>query len=192
MRTIPKLLLLALIVLTAGSLPPAWGRAVAHGGGVEIFRGTQGAYEIIVGMRPETPVVGSMHFSVTPRDPATKTLLLNVQITIVAHDPSGEPAYQVRAVNSPLVIEFYDANITIESPGDWTLQVKVHREALGTETFVVPLSVGEQGLTPSNVGTVVWLAVLGTLAGGAIYVWYRSRKALRGPDADQKSGSQQL
>ena len=162
-----------------GLLPSPWGHALAHGEALEIFRGREGPFEIVVSVQPNPPLVGTLHFSVTPINPESGTLLLNTEITIIANDPEGKPAYQVRAVNSPLSVELYDANMTVETPGDWTISVEVSREAQGTATFNFPLHIGEQALPPANIGTLVWLTVLVVLAGGATYVWYRSRQALQ-------------
>ena len=52
------------MVATAG---PAW----AGGDVAEIFRGRAGAYEITVGVLPEEPALGRVHFSVTVSDAET-------------------------------------------------------------------------------------------------------------------------
>ena len=157
------------------------GHGLANGGSVEIFRAKQGAYELVVGVQPEVPVVGRTHFTITPFDLSTSLPVIHAEIVIVAHNPQGEPTYEVRAVNHPLAIEYYDANITFESPGDWTLMVTIRHDTLRRATFAVPLHVGEQPVGPSLAGTIVWLAVVATLAGGSVYVWYRARRQRGGP-----------
>lgn len=162
------------LVQTASSL------VFANGDSTEIFRGREGAYEIIVGVQPERPVVGSVHFTVTPLDTETSLPVLRAEITLVAHDPQGRPSVQARAVNAPESRRYYDANLTIHSPGEWTVVVEVSTEALGQATFTVPLRVGEAPLSPRIAGTVVWAVVVAILAAGAAYVSYSAGRARRG------------
>ena len=167
-----------LLTLTASAIalsPPFSANALADGKGVEIFRAREGAYEIIVGVQPEVPVVGTVHITVTPVDLETSLPVVHAEIVIVAHDPEGVPAYQARAVNLPLAVQYYDANITFESPGDWTLIVDVRHDTLGSAEVSVPLHVGERPFPPGLAGTIVWVAVVLVLAGGAAYLVYRVR-----------------
>ena len=157
--------------------PPASGQAMANGDGLEIFRGRQGAYELTVGVQPPVPVVGPVHFTVTPFDAESSGPVLQAEITILAYDPQGNPAFQVRAVNSPAQRQYYDANITINAPGGWTLGIDVHSDALGDATFRVPLHVGASPLESGPAGAFVWIAVIAVLLGGTVFVWYSSRRA---------------
>ena len=147
----------------------------ANGDSVEIFRERSGAYEIVLGVLPARPAVGTVHLTVTPLDARTSAPVGDARIVIVAHDPEGEPAYQVRALNTPDSQMYYDANVTLPRAGTWTLKVDVQSDALGAVTVDVPLQVDRQSIPPSLGGTVVWLIVLGVLFGGAAYLWYRSR-----------------
>ena len=70
-------------------------------------------------------------------------------------------------MNAPESRRYYDANLTIHSPGEWTVVVEVSTEALGQATFTVPLRVGEAPLSPRIAGTVVWAVVVAILAAGA-------------------------
>jgi hypothetical protein len=174
----PKALLSALLASTAAFLLLAQGHSLANGESVEIFRGREGAYELIVGVQPETPVVGAIHFTITPLDIETSLPVVDAEISVVAHDPDGKAAYRVRAVNTPLAARYYDANITIESPGTWTLAVEVSSDRLGRATFAVPVKVGAGPVARILAGTVVWLAVVTVLATGATVLWLRTRKRL--------------
>ena len=89
------------------------------------------------------------------------------------------PRYRVRALNPPLALQYYDANITIDSPGLWTLLVHVRSDSLGLATFTVPVHVDERALAQTAAGTIVWLVVLVTLVAGSGYLWCRGRR-LRG------------
>ena len=172
-------LLVALGLLVALTAAMPIGRASANGGAAEIFRGRAGSYEIVVAILPEKPVVGTVHFSVTLRDIRTSEPVTDAEVDIVAHDPSGQPMYQARALNTPGSPQRYEANISFESPGTWTLAVAVQSERLGSGEVTVPLEVEERAIGPGQVGSVVWLVVVAVLVGGAVYVWHSSRRAQR-------------
>ena len=155
------------------------GRALANGDAVEIFRGQEGPYEVIVGIQPVEPVVGTVHFSVTPLDASTSLPVTDAEITIVANDERGEPTYQARALNTPTSPQYYDANFTFEAPGTWTLLVQVKSEGLGEATATVPLTVREQSITPSPAGAFVLLIIVVALVGGSLYLWHSARRQRR-------------
>ena len=147
----------------------------ADEGATEIFRGRKEAYEIVVGITPEIPVVGTVHLAVTPLDAQTSLPVSGAKIVIVANDPAGLPKFQVRALNSPAIPQYYDAKLTIESPGLWTLYVAIE-SSLGEVTFAVPVNVEGKALTSGIVGTILWLGVTFTLLGGSLYVWRSARR----------------
>ncbi len=178
---VPRYVLAALLAAMAATLPPGGHGALANGGGTEIFRARQGAYEIVVWVQPERPVVGAAHLTITPLNAETSVPVLEAEINIVANDPQGVPTYRVRALSAPLSLQYYDANITFDSSGDWTLSVSVEHSTLGRAMVDVPLHVDEQPLGPSLAGTIVWLAVISILAGGAAYVWSKQRRAAARP-----------
>lgn len=172
--------LLALVISIVTMLLVPQGQLSADGGDVEIFRGREGAYEITLAVRPEKPVVGTIHFSITPLSAETSELVPTATISIVAHNPQGEPMYQARALNFPVSPQYYDADLTIFTPGPWTIFVEISSDGLGEATFKVPLFVEEQRLTPNRVqGTILWLALIGVLGGGAVYVWLSARRSRR-------------
>ena len=164
------------VALFAAALPVASSdRANAHGDAVEIFRGREGRYELVVGVQPARPAVGTVHFSLTPLDGATSQLVTDAEIVIVASS-QGEDSYQVRAVNTPASPRYYDANITFEAPGIWTLDVRVDSPELGGATFTLRLNVENQSIGPGVGGSVIFLIVFLVLVGGGVYVWYSGRR----------------
>ena len=174
--TMAILAIVPLALLIAAVTPRT---SYANGDTVEIFRGRGGPYEIAVGILPEEPVVGTVHFSVTPRDAETAQPVTDARVAIVALDQHGEPTYQARAVNTPASPAYYDTNVTFEAPGEWTLQVDVHSEKLGDGTVMVPLHVGEQSLPPVQAGGVIFFVLVLVLVGGAVYVWHSARRERR-------------
>ena len=181
--------LLALVISFVTMWPAPQGHSGADRGAVEIFRGREGAYEITLGVRPEKPVVGTIHFSITPLSAETSELVPTATIRIVANNPQGEPTYQARALNFPVSPQYYDADLTIFTPGPWTIFVEISSDSLGEATFKVPLLVEEQRLTPNRIeGTIVWLILIGVLVGGAVYVCYSARRRRRASDPDSIHG----
>ena len=176
MRRELRIVLSALLAAAAALVLPVWGLASANGNSLEIFRASEGRYEIIVGVQPDAPVVGLAHFTIMPLDLGTSAPVIDAEVNIVAHDPQDRPTYRVRAVNSPAARNYYDANITFDSTGEWTLFVEVESAALGHATVAVPLRVGAQALGPSLAGTITWLIVLGVLVGGSLYLWNKQRR----------------
>ena len=162
----------AAVLLTLVLIAPA----LANGDAVEIFRGRDGAYEVIVAILPEEPTVGTVHFSITPLVAETSAPVTDAEIIVVAIDPEGEPTYQARALNSPDSPQSYDANIIFESQGPWTMSVDINSDGAGDATVVFLLELGAQPIESSPAGAVVLLAVLATLIGGGVWVWHSGRR----------------
>ena len=150
--------------------------ALSNGNAVEVFRGRDGAYEVIVAILPEVATVGTIHFSITPLVAETSVPVTDAEIIVVAIDPEGEPAYQARALNSPNSLRSYDANITFESQGTWTMSVEISSDGAGEATVVFPLELGAQPIESSPAGAVVLLVVMAALIGGSVYVWHSGRR----------------
>ncbi len=176
-QSMARTALAALLALIAAAAPA---RAGAHGEGAIVFEGVDGDFEVTVRVLPYPPAArGSVHFSVTPFDPDTKALVLGAEVVLVLVDSEGVEVYQARAVNSPMDLEFYDANVTIEPAGDWTLRVELMHEDRGSAAFTMPLVVIEEALPPSSAAGYVFLGVVLFLLGGVVYLWFRSNQAVR-------------
>ena len=158
------------------------GQAWAGGDVAEIFRGRAGAYEISLGVLPEEPALGRVHFSVTVSDAESSQPIADAEVVLVAVDEHGREEYQSRALNTPDDPLCYDANITFESAGHWTIVVKVDSAGAGKGSVDVPLEVSDPALTPGPAGTVLFVVVLAVLTGGGLYLWRSSRRALRSRD----------
>ena len=167
--------LAALLALLAAAAPAAG----AHGEGAVVFEGADGNFEVTVRVLPDPAAVGLIHFTVTPFDPETRGLILGAEVDLILLDSEGIEIYQTRAVNSPMELEFYDANVTIESAGAWILRVELMHEDRGSATFIVPLTVVEAALPASGPAGYVFLGVVLFLLGGSIYLWFRSNQAVR-------------
>ena len=180
MRPFLTAIILVVLAGSGASLPSV----SANGDSVEVFRGTEGSYDLTVGAQPARVVVGTVHLTVTPRDAETLRPVNGATIEIVANDPDDRPAYQTRAVNSPAFPQYYDANLTIGYSGTWTLVVTVRSDELGEATFAVPLEVQERRIGTGLAGTLVWVGILLVLSGGGLWVWHSTRR-IRSPRQDQ-------
>jgi hypothetical protein len=173
----PWLFLSLLLALFLPGLRPV----LAHDGAVEIFRGRDGRFEVVIAALPERPSVGTVHFSITPVDAASGDLVRDALVTLTVRRGPEERAIQARAVNTPAAPQYYDANITFASSGEWTAVVEVLSDALGEATVETGFRVDDQRITPSSSGTYVFLGILILLGGGATYVWRSSRRARQRP-----------
>ena len=129
---------------------------------------------------PYPPKVGHVHFSITLSDVETSSDVTDAEITIVANDEGGEPAYQALALNTPQEPRFYEANISFRAAGSWSLEVRVDSPRLGATTFSVPMEVEIQSIAAAPEGTLVFIGLMIVLVGGATYVWYSARRRTQG------------
>ena len=167
----------------------AWAVATALGTGAvsaqtegeprELFRGRSGPYEVIVGIRPNEPLVGTIHFLVTALDALTRETVADARVLIVAIDEDGVPVYQSLAVNTLASPELYEANITFSEPGRWKLRVDVQSERMGKASFDVPLEVRPAPVSASRSGSILFAGVLVVIVSGTVYVWYTARRSRR-------------
>ena len=163
----------ALLTALALGLPDS---ARAQVEATEIFRHRQGGYEMGLAVLPHPPKVGHVHFSITLSDVETSSDVTHAEITIVANDEGGEPAYQALALNTPQEPRFYEANISFRAAGSWSLEVSVDSPRLGATTFSVPMEVEVQSIAAAPEGTLVFIGLMVVLVGGAAYVWYSARR----------------
>ena len=162
-------------MLTLFHIAPAF----SNGDALEIFRGRDGKYEVIVAILPEVPTVGTVHFAIAPTIAQTSLPVTDAEIIVVAIDPEGEPAFRARALNLPDSLERYEANITFDNRGPWTMSVDIHSDGAGDGTVEFQLDLGEQPISSSRAGTVVFVVVLFALVGGSVYLWHSAQRRRR-------------
>ncbi len=153
--------------------------AVAHERTVEIFRGQDGRFEVVIAALPERPVVGTVHFSITPVDAASGALIPDADVTLTVRRGPAERPIRARAVNTPAALQYYDANITFASSGEWTAVVEVRSDNLGDATVETSFRIDDRRIPPSSSGAFVLLGILVLFAGGVAYLWRSSRRERR-------------
>jgi hypothetical protein len=174
-------ILVSVLALAAWAVAGVWEPASAQTEDEprELFRGRSGVYEIIVGIRPNEPLVGTIHFLVSALDAATRENVADARVLIVAINEDGVPTYQSLAVNTIRSPDLYEANITFSKPGKWDLRVDVESGLLGAASFDVPLEVRPLAASASRSGTILFGGVLVVLVGGTIYLSYAARRSRR-------------
>ena len=168
------LLLLLLAVFLIGPRP-----AIAHERAVEIFRGQDGRFEVVIAALPERPVVGTVHFSITPVDAASGAVIPDADVTLTVRRGPEERPIKARAVNTPTAPQYYDANITFASSGEWTAVIEVRSDTLGEATVETNFRIDDRRIPPSSSGAFVLLGILVLFAGGVTYLWWSSRRERR-------------
>jgi len=171
--------LLSAAVLCAAMVLASSDTVSADGHALEIFRDQAGPYEVTVSVQPVMPRVGPVHFLVTLTDAATALQANDAKVTILASHEPTQLAYWTRALNTPQSPQLYEANISFQAAGVWTLEVEVLTDGLGPATFSVPLEVDVLAITPATGGALVLLGVVVILVGGSAFIWYSARRQRR-------------
>jgi hypothetical protein len=128
-------------MLLQGAIP-----ALAHGGTPIVTDGGAGPYRVTVWVQPSLPLrVGRVHLSIALADAASGELVTDVVVRVQAEPPQGGSDADPVSSETTLVGPYYDANLLLESAGDWDVTVLMEGP-LGSGQSTVPLSVQEGGL----------------------------------------------
>jgi hypothetical protein len=148
-------------------------------GARELFRETVEPFELALSVEPAEVVAGFIHLSVTVLVAGESTPVASAVVNVIGTDSQGA-ALQSRAVSEPSRPGIYDANLSMEPGGLWTVTVEVSKDGLGSASHEVSLVVGNLPLSAGWAGTFLWFLTTAALVGGGIYLWRRSRGALSG------------
>ena len=119
-----------------------------------------------------------MHFTVSVLDPDTSQTIDDALVMVVAHDSEGKPVYQAPALQNPAEPQYYEANITFYTPGQWSMLVKVDSKTMGYGEVMVPMFISPTSLDPGIEGLIVLLLIVFGISGGVLYLWWSSRRKL--------------
>ncbi len=171
-----------------------WAMATLWGGGslaaqsqdepTELFRGRSAPYEIVVAIRPDVPLVGTIHFLVSVLDSDSRETVADARVLIVAIDEDGVPIYQSLAVDTPDTPGLYEANISFSEPGRLNIRVDIENKRMGEGSFNVPLEVRPPPGSAGSGGGIVFAGVIAVLVAGTVYVAYTARRSRRRAQAD--------
>lgn len=179
--------LLACLVAAAAPL-------FANGRVVEFDRRAAGPYEIALGKIPASPVVGSLHLTMTITDTAADAPVMGAEVVITAVGPPPEVgegaegaggAAAVGAGIGPLIAEpdpndpiYYDAATQVDRAGLWRFTVRVSAEGGPPSSAEFPIEVSSPNPITGIITLVTLVAFVGVIA-MAVRVYIRERRRIR-------------
>ena len=157
-----KLVPLSMLTLTLVAIYPNGLAAqdLQEDGASQIFWGRGGSYEVTINILPAEPAIGIVHFSVGLLNASTSLPVNDAEVSIIAKDDRGQSRFRTRALNTPGSPKAYEANITFDSAGVWTLLVEVRTNDMGQAVVTSPIHVREQSLEPNAAGGLVLAGVV--------------------------------
>ena len=176
--------LIALAMALAGSIAPAAAQDDDAIVGYRIIgEDVVGEYTIQVQVSPIVPIPGISRFAVRVRETASGEDIPDAIVRIFA-TPSekGEKQYSP-ALNSPFDKVFYLAQLDVEHPGLWAIDVEVESE-LGNGATVMSILVADRSRSAESgaAGQALFALVSLSFIVGISWVWYSSKKALKRRD----------
>lgn len=185
LRLFTLLVVLTLLSLFIMGQTPG-GRTNVFDKPLQLHRGPAGPYEVIITILPHKPKVGTVHFGVTIHDPATRSLVEDARVRIVAHPPNPDDrALQTPALNDPATPIHYKGNIIFRSAGQWNLVAEIQTAEHGLVSATTPINIAEASQVASVEGLFMLVLVTLALGGGTAYVIFSIRRAQRARDASQ-------
>jgi len=145
-----------------------------------------GPHTVQLQVSPLSPIVGTSRFAVRVRDKVTGADVDNAFVRVYA-TPSEKGKKQFSpALNSPFDPIYYLAQLDLEHPGIWAIDVEVDSE-LGSGTTVMSIQVQprQRSGTGNDWGSGLFILVTLTFVLGISWMTYSSKKALR-QKAEQK------
>jgi len=139
-----------------------------------------GPYSIQVQVSPPNPIVGITRVAVRVRDAETDEDLSEVFVRVFGTPADeGERQYSP-ALNSPADRTFYLSQLDLETAGQWAIDVEVESD-LGQGSTVMPVIVQSRVRSGSGNGwgTALFVLISLSFVGGALWLWYSSKQALR-------------
>ena len=125
------------------SLLPLAGTASANGAvRLVVIDEVAGPYLLRVGVLPADPTVGPLHVSTLIQDASGDTAVddATVRVSIAG----AGTASQSDAVNSPQNPQLYEANLLLDSLGDWQATLDIE-SPLGRASHTFPIRAAEEG-----------------------------------------------
>ena len=166
--------ILAVLALTAGL---SAGTASANGSvRLVVIDEEAGPYLLRVGILPADPIAGPLHVSALIRDAAGDTAVDSATVRVSASG-AGTPSLS-DAVNSPQDPQLYEANLWLDSLGQWSVTLDIE-SALGRASHSFVIQARNEG--GFNIMFII-VAVVAALVVGSLF-WsqlQRRRRLTRG------------
>ena len=165
------------------SLDPAPLVAQSEEFGVQRFRQIVGPYNIRVALVQSSLSLGVTLVAVYVVEEATGQAIPDVRVLLRTRHEDAETQGIATAHNTPQEPERYDAQMTLDAPGDWVVTIEVASD-LGTVAVEVPALTVDATRRISG-GTFVFIGVFVVIIAGAAYLWWSTQRRSRrsGPTA---------
>ena len=178
---------IALVVSFAGSMPPVHAQDTEADDPIVGYRiigeDVVGAYTVQVQVSPVAPIPGISRFAVRVRETASGEDVSDAIVRIfVTPSEKGEKQYSP-ALNSPFDPVYYLAQLDVEHPGVWAIDVEVESD-LGAGATVMSILVADRSRSSESgaAGQALFALVSLSFIVGISWVWYSSKKALKRRD----------
>ena len=173
-------LIAMVLAVTAAGLPVAPAHAQqAEQETTQIYDAVQGPYRVVTTIEPAEPKLGVVHFVIDVTHADSGLPAEGLEMLLVAHDYEDTPTYQVRAISAPSNRSQYIGNITLEEPGNWTINAKITTADGAQIVYPMPLHVGELFVAPGAAGTWVLLLIIAGFLGVGSYLVISARRIQR-------------
>ncbi len=149
--------------------------------GVEVARTPVGQPEtVVVYMAPERPVVGIVHFEVVVFRTDTRKPVRELQLRVHGDPPSGGDRQTSRALDTLDRPGIYAGNLDMERAGTWSVSVDVvSTPDTPPVSLAFPVEIRARVRASTALGTLVWALITVGIVGGAVWLWWSSKKARR-------------
>lgn len=180
--------LIALVLIAAALITPSKAHAQeseAIVGFRIVGESVAGPYKIELQVSPEEPIAAIVRFAVRVRDAATGEDVDDAIVRVFA-TPSEKGERQFSpALNSPADPVYYLAQLDVDFPGIWAIDVEVQSE-LGNGSTVMSIEVDSRGrsVTGNGWGQALFALVSLSFAIGIGWLIYSSKKALKRRDGN--------
>ena len=134
-----------------------------------------GPYTISLGTLPQTPVLGSLHLTMTVVERSSGAFIMDAQVTVTGRGP-GEEAVEMGplvASNNSIDPTFYDTNTTVEREGTWVFTVGVTSDlGQAAAEFAVEVT---RASPVTGIVTILGLLAFLTVLGLSVRVFLRQQ-----------------
>lgn len=168
------------MILLIPTLFSSSGYAEAQTPPLTVFQENVEEYGLTVTVEPNPPLVGIVHFKITPVNLSTNEPITDAIIRLVASSNDGEKKIQAVAINNPQAREVYASNLKFRLAQTWSVDLEIDSPPSGPTTATFPIEIGAPPSPPQNAGAAfMFLGIFAALVGGAAYLVWSSRRKLR-------------
>ena len=163
----PSLLVVLALLLFAGT-------ASANGAvRLVVIDEVSGPYLLRVGVLPGDPTIGPLHVSTLIQDASGDTAVDDATVRVSVS--GAGTASQADAVNSPQSPQLYEANLLLDSLGEWSVTLDIESD-LGRASHTFAIRAAEEG--GFNLMFVIAAAAAVLVVGSLVWSQFQRRRRL--------------